>query len=124
MISRAKKLNFSVSLILSIMIEFESIDKKAQNNNFHELFGGMKRYDLRFYDEPTAVETRDLIIEIEKRREFGDSLSGLAKEVGVTGELLSMAIGGKAGKKPQKEFEGLSSTDFIVSRLREIKEEK
>lgn len=106
------------------MIEFESIDKKLQNKEFHELFGGMKRHDLRFYGEEKAVETRDLIVEIEKRRQFNDSLGDLAKEIGITGELLSMAIGGKAGKKPQKEFEGLSSTDFIVSRLREIKEEK
>lgn len=106
------------------MIEFEPIDKKALNNEFHELFGGMKRYDLRFYGEQKAVETRDLIFGIEKRRQFNDSLDHLAKEVGVTGGLLSMAIGGRAGKKPQKEFEGLSSTDFIVFRLREITEEK
>lgn len=106
------------------MVESERIKNNALNKEFHEKAGGRKRYDLRFYGEPRAVETRELITRICQERHYADSLTDLAGEIGVSGGTLSLAIGGRAGKKPNKEMDGLSSTEFIVSKLKKIVEEK
>lgn len=105
------------------MSNSENQSKQIANKEFHQLTGGRKRYDLRFYDDPKAVETRELITQIQERRQYQDSLLELSEEIGVSNSTLSLALGGRAGKKPQHELGGLSSTDFIISRLRQFNQD-
>lgn len=99
-------------------------EKEVLNQEFHQIIGGSKRYDLRFYLEPEAVETRNLISEIYKNRPGEISIKNLAKEIGVAESTLSLAIGGRSGRKPKENLSGLSSTEYVVERLREIKSSK
>lgn len=96
--------------------------KETVNREFHKIIGGNKRCDLRFYLEPEAMETRELISKIYQDRQGEISIEKLAEEIGVGKGTLSLAIGGRAGIKPREELGGLSSTKFIVERLREINE--
>ena len=97
-----------------------SQEKQALNREFHNLIGGRKRDDLRFFGDPEAVKIRGLITEIQQRRKYEGSLSTLASEIGITGSILSLAVGGRAGKKPRYELGGLSSTEFIIYKLSQI----
>lgn len=107
------------------MVESKVNDNTVPNKKFHELTGGRIRYDLRFFGDPKAIQIRELIIEIEQRRQFKDSLRDLTGEIGcISQSILSLAIGGRAGKKPRYELGGKSSTDHIILRLEEILKEE
>ena len=100
--------------------ENSCISKIEMNKEFHEGIGGNKRIDLRFYTKPEAMETRNLINQIYDKRKAEISLEKLAEEIGVDSGTLSLAIGGRAGNKKQEKFNGLSSTDYVVQKLKEI----
>jgi len=90
------------------------IDNKAK---YCEVFGCRNRYwDKRFCDNPYAVEARELLMELKK----GESMLSLAKEIGVSSSTISRVVGGNAGSIPRSEYNGLSTTEYIMNSLREM----
>lgn len=105
-----------------IVVESEKNSRHTVNKEFHKITGGRNRYDLRFFSDPQAIKIRSLISQIYQKEHQKISLVSLANEIGVSNEVLSLVIGGRGGKRPRKELNGMSSTDFILSRLKQFTE--
>ncbi|MDD4027304.1 MAG: hypothetical protein PHO75_03920 [Candidatus Shapirobacteria bacterium] len=101
------------------MVESERFIKELSNEEFHKTIGGRRRYDLRFFFDEKAILTRELVSELLEERVGNSSVKDISKEIGISEGTLSRAMGGRAGTKVNKNF-GMSSADFIVSKLGQI----
>jgi hypothetical protein len=81
--------------------------EESQKDEYHLVFGGRLRRDLRFWDvEPAPTIRKRLVI---YNQITGMDLRDIAKSFGISVTVLSMAAGGRAGKK---------MTEDIVEKLR------
>jgi len=91
----------------------------GQNNRieYHQIIGGRKKYwDKRFCDNPSVIEARELLMELKK----SESMLSLAKKIGVSSSTISHVAGGNAGLIPKPEYNGRSTTEYVMDSLREM----
>jgi hypothetical protein len=80
----------------------------TSREEFRDAFPG-KRRDYNFWDEPRADEIRELLVRIN--RMTGDNLLKISRRVGFSESTVSLAAGGRAGRKSMR---------VMVERLGEI----
>lgn len=103
----------------------ESVENKVEDNRdlYHQIIGGKRIYwDLRYCFKHNAPKARELLIDLKKDRgiNFGD----ISKEIGISSSTISRVARGTAGLIPKKEYNGLSTTEYVVIKLESIVNEK
>lgn len=82
-----------------------------------------RRYwDRRFCEDPKAIEARECILELKND---GESYRSLSEKIGGIGQsVLGRVAGGTAGIIPREEFDGLSTTEYVLKGLKDLIERK
>lgn len=90
---------------------------------YHQIMGGKNGdWNEKYCFNNNAPEVRKLLIDLKKDR--GINFKDISEEIKVSPSTISKVAKGIAGLIPKKEYKGLSTTGYVVTKLREMMSNK